>query len=171
MEDTSMADDTISHDEIDVSKVWDMIEDISLCMLATHDGQAIRARPMHARPRESERAIYFLTDADSHKSEEISDNSAVCLTFAKPGDGKFLAVSGTARVLNDRPLIRALWEPEAKVWWDGPDDPSVRVIEVTPIDAEYWTGPNNFVATIAMVAAAVAGDRPDLGEQRKVDLH
>ncbi len=104
-----MADDTVSQDNMDVSKVWDLMEDISLCMLVTREGDVMHARPMQARPREAELAIYFLSDADSHKSDEIGDHSQVCLTFAKLGGGKFLSVSGTARVLNDRALISALW--------------------------------------------------------------
>ena len=157
--------------EEDVARVWKLMKDIDICMLASHDGEAIRARPMSAHPRREEHAIYFLTSKRGRKDEEIERDGNVCLSFAKPGAGKFLAVTGQARVLNDRALIRDLWDAGAGAFWDGPDDPDVRVIEVTPHDAQFWEGPHGVVATIAMIGAAATGSPPILGDQRKVDLH
>ena len=163
--------DTNSRDHDDVKRVWKMMEDIHLCMFITHDGDAIRARPMDARVREAENALYFLTDANSHKTDEVSADGSVCLTFVKPGSGNYLAVTGTGRLLNDRVLIRDLWSPAAQAYWDSEDDPNIRVIEVIPQDAQYWDGPGAVAATIALVSAAVMGKRPDLGDNAKVDLH
>jgi general stress protein 26 len=155
----------------DVARVWTLIEDIGLCMFASHDADVIRARPMQAIARKDENAIFFLTDAGGHKDEEIAADETVCLCFAKPGEGKFLAVAGHARVLNDRGLIQDLWSVAANAWWKGPEDPNVRAIEVTPKDAQFWEGPHGVVAIIAMVAAAATAGMPVLGDQRKVDLN
>jgi general stress protein 26 len=155
----------------DVNRVWKLMEKIGVCMLASKDGEKIRARPMRAHPRQAEHVIYFLTDARGHKDEEVSRDEHVCLSFAQPGDGKFLAVTGCARVRNDRMLIRDLWDREAEAYWNGADDPGVRVIEVTPEDAQFWEGPHGVVATFAMVVAAATAGPPVLGDQRKVDLN
>jgi general stress protein 26 len=165
------ADRSISHDPQDVERVWKLMDDIKICMLASSEGDALRIRPMGAQPRQSENAIYFLTDVSGHKDEEIEADDRVCLGFAKPNDGKYLSISGRARVLNDRALIKDLWSPAAQAWWSGPDDPSIRAIEVTPEDAQYWEGPGGVAAMIKMAAAAVTGQRPDMGEQRKVELN
>jgi general stress protein 26 len=155
----------------DIHRVWTLIEKIGVCMLASKDGEKIRARPMGAHPREGANLIYFLTDARGHKDEEVMQDDHVCLSFASPSDGKFLAITGRARVLNDRALIRDLWDATAEAYWKGVDDPGVRVIEVTPEDAQFWEGPHGVVATFAMVVAAATASAPVLGEQRKVDLH
>jgi general stress protein 26 len=167
-----MADEPhTSPDPADVDRVWKLIEKIDICMFATHDGETIRARPMSSIPRQAENAVYFLTDVKGHKDEEVENDQSVSLLYAKPGDGKFLAVTGRGRVMNDRALIKDLWNTGAEAWWSGPDDPSVRVIEVTPQDAELWEGPHGVVATVQMVIAAATSMPPVLGDQRKVDMH
>ena len=158
-------------DPKDVQRVWTLMEQIGVCMLASRDGAKIRARPMGATPRHQANAIYFLTSAEGHKDQEIAADDQVCLSFAKPSSGKYLVVTGRARVLNDRALIRELWDTAAQAWWEGADDPRVRVIEVTPEDAQFWEGPHGLTATIGMVIAAATAAPPLLGDQRKVDLN
>ena len=160
-----------STERYDIDRVWKLIDKIKICMLATRAGETIRARPMSAIARTSANAIYFLTDAEGHKDDQIDQNGAVCLVFAKPDSGKFLSVNGRARVLDDRALIKNLWSVAAEAWWPGPEDPSIRVIEVTPEEAEFWEGPHGLVATIQMVIAASTAAPPVMGDQRKVDLH
>ena len=74
---------------------------------------------------------------------------------------KYLAVSGQATVKNDRAKIKELWNPFAKAWWKSPDDPVIRVVTLTPEEAELWDSPNKLVATAVMLTAAatVTSDR------------
>jgi general stress protein 26 len=58
----------------------------------------------------------------------------------------------------------------AKAWWDSADDPNIRVLKVTPEDAQYWDSPGTTVSTIKMLAAAATGTRPNLGDNRKVAM-
>ena len=154
----------------DVSRVWKLMEDIGICMMASHDGSAIRARPMGARPREGGNVVYFLTSARGDKDNEIEADSAVSLMFAKPNAATFLVVTGRARVLNDRALIRDLWTSGDSTWWSDAEDADIRVIAVTPADAQFWEGPHGVLGTTASVLSAMAGNAPILGDQRKVKL-
>jgi len=163
-----MAEPAASPD--DVARVWSLMEKIKVCMLTSHDGEKIRARPMGAHPRPATNAILFLTDIRGHKDEEMAHDSHVCLSFAKPDEGKFLVVTGRASLHNDRDLIRDLWDADADAFWEGPEDADVRVISVTPEDAQFWEGPHGLAATFAMVVAAITAGPPVLGDQRKVDL-
>ena len=165
------AEHTGSTEAYDVDRVWKLIDKIKICMLATRAGEGIRARPMSAIARESENAIYLLTDAEGHKDDEIAQNGNVCLVFAKPEAGKFLSVNGRARVLDDRALIGDLWSAAAEAWWESPQDPTIRAIEIIPEQAEFWEGPHGLIATIEMVIAASTAAPPVMGDQRKVDLH
>lgn len=156
----------------DQDRVWTLIEDIGLCMLVTHDGlgDELRARPMSAHPSRDEDAVYFLTDARNHKDDEVVINDNVCLTFADNGGYRYVSVTGTANVLEDRAKVEELWTPAAKAFWDSKDDPSIRVLRVRPSMAEFWDSPGKIVTSVKMAVAAVTGGQPDLGTNRKVSL-
>lgn len=157
-----------NHDKTD--HVWKLMEKIGFCMLATKDGQEIRARPMAAHFERDEHAIYFLTDVESHKDDEIERDPHVGLFFADPGDQKYVSVTARAQVSNDRAKIKELWSTPAKAWWEDPQDPSIRVLKVTPNDAQYWDSPGTVVSYIKMLTAAVSDSRPDMGDNEKVKL-
>lgn len=154
----------------DREQVWSLMEKIGFCMLAAHDGEVIRARPMAAYPDRDESAIYFLTDANSHKEEAVRSDPDVCLAFADAGDQTYVSVTGRASVSNDRDKIRDLWSTPAKAWWDNADDPSIRVLRVTPVDAQYWDSPGTVVSYIKMAAAVVSDARPAVGDNTKTNM-
>jgi general stress protein 26 len=160
----------MSEHEVDTTKVWDLAEKISFCMLTTQTGSELRARPMSAYVERLENAFYFLTDVASHKDDEIAERPHVCLAFADSKGQKYVSVSGTAEVQNDRERIRDLWATPAKAWWDGPEAPSIRVLKVTPTSAEYWDSPGSVISYIKMAAAAVSSTRPDMGDNGKVEM-
>lgn len=156
----------------EIARAWAMMEDVKICMLVTMDGDVHRARPMGPTLRPDENAIYFLTDARSPKEEDIAETSNVCLAFADPSAMNFVSVTGDARTLNDRALIRELWTPDAAAFWENADDPRIRAIEVIPQDAQFWDSPTADVVTVELRVAAAAGRAPrNLGENRKIDMN
>jgi len=156
----------------DQKRAWELIEEIGLCMLVSHDGTGdqLRARPMSAHARREEDAIYFLSDVRSHKDDEVEINENVCLTFADNGAYKYVSVTGTANVLVDRAMVDQLWSIAARAFWESKDDPNIRVLRVRPALAEFWDSPGKIVTGVKMMAAAVTGSAPDLGDNRKVLL-
>lgn len=154
----------------DIDRVWDLMKKIDVCMLATWDGRELHARPMGAYVRREDNAVYFLSDVRRHKDDEIRQYRKVCLAFADTGGQKYVSLAGHAEVSSDRGKIRELWGTAAKAWWDSPDDPDIRVLKVTPQEAEFWQGSGTTLSTIKMAAAAVTGTRPDMGENRKVGV-
>ncbi len=155
-------------DDSNLDTVWNLAEKIGFCMLATQSSGDLRSRPMAAHAERLENAFYFLTDVDGHKDEEITQNPQVCLAFADSKGQKYVSISGSAEVSNDRERIKELWSTPAKAWWDSPDDPSIRVLKVTPSFAEYWNSPGTIVSYIKMAAAAVSSTKPDMGDNEKV---
>jgi len=152
------------------ARAWEMMEKIGTAMLVTWDGQRQRARPMAATVKDDEHAIYFLSDARRDKIEQIEAFPAVTLAFSDPGGQKYVTVYGQARVSNDRAKIEELWSPFAKAWWDSSDDPNIRVVAVTPDEAELWDAPGTLVSTVKMLVAAATNTRPGMGENTKVAL-
>jgi general stress protein 26 len=154
----------------DLDRVWDLMKKIGFAMLVTQDAGKLRARPMAAYIRRDENTIYFLTDARQHKDEEIARNPSINLSFADAGSQKYVSISGTASVSNDRARIKELFSTPAKAWWDSAEDPNIRVLRIAPEDAEFWDSPGSVISYVKMAAAAVTGKRPDLGDNRKVAL-
>ena len=157
-------------DSNDVDHVWQLMEKIGFAMLVTRDGSKLRARPMGAYVRASENAIYFLTDARRHKDEEIARDPGVNLSFADTSGQKYVSLTGTAKITNDRARIRELFGTPAKAWWDSSEDPNIRVLTVTPDDAEFWDAPGKVISYIKMATAAATKSRPALLDNRKVDM-
>lgn len=66
---------------------------------------------------------------------------------------------------------KELWNPFAKVWFDGPEDPNIVLLKVTVDGAEYWDGPSNKMASLfALVKAVVTGDDSNLAENETIRM-
>ena len=154
----------------DIDRTWELMKKIGFAMLVTRDGEKLRARPMAAYLDRDNNTVFFLSDARRHKDDEITANPNVNLSFADAGDMKFVSVSGTALVSNDRAKIKELFGTPAKAWWDSAEDPNIRVLKFTPDEAEFWDSPGTVISYVKMAAAAVTGTRPDIGTNRKVAI-
>ena len=85
-----MANDSTAND---IQRAWGLVKKIGFAMLATRDGDKLRAHPMSAYLERDENTIYFLTDARRHKDEEI-EMAAAAVTGTRPdlGDNRKVAL-------------------------------------------------------------------------------
>ena len=154
-----------------LDRVWDIIEKVGVCMLTTRFPGGLRARPVEARPDRAAGLIFFVTDLRSGKEDEIEAKHDVGLVFIDPKDKAYLSITATAQVLQDHAKAREIWKSTDDVWWDGPDDPNVCVLRVRPLTAELWDGPaSKAVAMYEFAKAKLTGEKPNLGENRKVTV-
>jgi len=154
----------------DIEHVWDLAEKISTAMLTNWDGHRLHSRPMSAQLKRGENTVYFLADKRTHKADDIKRFPEVCLVFSDANGQKFVSVTGHASVSDDRAIIDRLWSTWAKAWWPSADDPNICVLKVEPSEAEYWDTPGRIVSTVKMAVAATTGEKPDIGEHRKVAM-
>jgi general stress protein 26 len=153
------------------ARVWDIVESVGVCMLTTRFADGLRARPVEARPDRKAGLVYFLTDVRAGKDDEIAAHHGVGLVFIDSKDKAYLSITARAEVLDDHAKAREIWKETDSVWWDGPDDPNVRVLRVTPLTAELWDGPaSKAVAAYEFAKARLTGEKPNLGENRKVTV-
>lgn len=162
-------DNPSSPDEV-IDRIWELAKKIDICMFTTWDGKQQRSRPLSARVDRAENAIYFLVDEQGHKNEQLEHFPTVSLAWVDSGGHKYVVVAGTARVTNDRAKIADLWSDWDKVWWEDANDPTIRLLTVTPEDGELWDSPNAVVTGAKMLMAAVTGAAPELGDNAKVKL-
>jgi len=154
-----------------LSRVWDIIERSGVCMLTTRSPRGLRARPLQPRPDRATDLIWFVTDLRSDKEHEIEAASDVGLVFTDAGAKAYLSITARAEVLRDHKQAAAIWKSSDNVWWSGPDDPNVCVLKITPLTAELWDGPaSKAVAIFEFVKARLTGEKPNLGENRKVTV-
>ena len=112
----------------EIDHVWKLIEDIPIAMVVTHEGQGqnMRARPMAVRPARDEGAIFFLTDADTPKAEEVRRNQSVCLALSDNKSQKYVSISGHAEMIDDRARVEKYWSVYDKAFWSDKNDPRIK---------------------------------------------
>jgi general stress protein 26 len=154
------------------TRVWDVLAKNSVGMLTTHGAQGLRARPLDARPDRDAGLIRFVTDVRGLKDDEIEADARVGFTVIDPDDNAYLSITGRAAVTRDSITAARIWKTTDDVWWpDGPRDRDVRVLAIEPIKAELWDEPaSKLVAVYEFAKARVTGEKPNLGENRKVTL-
>jgi general stress protein 26 len=158
-------------DQNHLDRVWDIIERVVVCMLTTYGPDGLRARPVEARPDRDAGIIWFVTDRRSSKEHEIEAEHEIGLTFIDADQKAYLSLTARAQVQLDHAKAAAIWKSTDNMWWHGPDDPNVCVLRVTPVTAELWDGPaSKAVAAFEFIKAKLTGDKPNLGENRKVTV-
>lgn len=155
-----------------VDRVWDIIEKVGVCMMATRFAGGLRARPLEARPDRPAGTIRFVTDERGAKDDEVAAAPEVCLVFIDKSANAYLSLTGRARVVHDPAQAAEIWRKSDDVWWPGgPHDPNARVLIVEPQTAELWDGPaSRTAAAYEFARARLTGEKPNLGENRKVTV-
>ena len=155
-----------------IEKLKGLIEGIDFCMLTTIDSGNLRSRPMSTQQFEFDGDLWFFTNDDTHKVEEIQKDDRVNVAYSKPDDNTYVSVSGRASIVKDRAKIEELWNPIHKVWFpDGLDDPHLCLFKVAVDQAEYWDGPSSKVVQIfGFVKALATGQEADYGENKKIEF-
>lgn len=154
-------------------KVWEMIKDIRVSQMVTKDKSGrLYARPMVAVQEKFDGELWFFTEANSPKIEEIQKDANVLLSYSEPADQNYVSINGTAKIVTDRAKITELWSEYLRTWFPkGKEDPNIALICVTVEQAEYWDAPTSaFLHAYGYVKAVVTGKQPEAGDNRKVSF-
>lgn len=155
------------HDNADLRKLGELIDDIEVAMLTTHaaDGSLV-SRPMQTLMLTAEGELVFFITADSDKVGQLTDDRDVNLAYAHHGDQHYVSVRGRARIDRDPGLIDQLWSPAQNIFFSGKDDPNLVVLRVRVRDAMYWEATGNFAERALDFARGMWSEQPrDLGNQ------
>jgi Uncharacterized stress protein (general stress protein 26) len=107
---------TLPPDEA-LDRIWELADKIDFCMFTTWNGEQQASRPMSARVKREENAIYFLTSVETGKVDELARFPNVSLGFADNANHSYVVIAGKADVSNDRAKIEELWSPFDKAFW------------------------------------------------------
>ena len=163
-----------------LDELYELISDMEIAMMTTRrtDGMLV-TRPMATLKREAIADLWFVTDVESHKVDDLRADPHVNLGYYNGKTYEWVSVSGTATLTQDRGKIRELYQPDWKAWFNdegggrdgGPDDPRLALILVDAESVVYMKQEKSKpVVLFELAKAALTGDRAELGTVRKVDF-
>jgi general stress protein 26 len=157
----------------DLEKFRELVSSFETCLFVSHDARgAPRGRPMHIAELEGSGRLLFATSLAGTLAEDIVRDDRVALTFQS--DARFLSLHGSATLTTDRRQVQAAFRESWRAWFpEGPDDPSLCLVEVYPDDVEVWDarGKNGLKMLFATVKAAVTGAKVEAPRELHQHLH
>ena len=156
-----------------IEKLKGFLEGIDFTMLTTINNGKLHSRPMSTQEMDENGDLWFFTQDDSRKIEEIKTDNRINAAYSNPGGNTFVSVFGTAEVVKDRAKIEELWSPIYKAWFpEGLDDPHICLLCVHVEDAEYWDAPNSkIVQLVGFAKALITGKEADMGDHGTVKVN
>lgn len=171
---------TTAKEQKKLDDLYALIENIETAMFTTRrpDGRLV-SRPMATQAREPLADLWFVTDIESNKMDELEQDPNVNLAYFDTRSWEWVSVSGTARVSTDREQIRALYQPDWRAWFGeldsvrdgGPDDPRLALILVDAESVIFMKREKSKPMVLFEVARGmITGDRPDIGDVHKLEM-
>lgn len=136
----------------DQRKLIELMKDQWIAMLTTTGGDGtLRSVPMARQEVDPAAELWFITARDTQHVRDIQARPRVGLTFS--GRDSWVALHGTATVVDDRDRLAELWNTFAEAWLPGgPDDPDATLLRVDLESGEYWDTPGGRVASLISFA-------------------
>jgi len=161
-----------------IDDLYDLIEGIETAMFTTRrpNGQLV-SRPMATQDRIEGCDLWFVTNVDTHKLDELALDPHVNCAYYKSKTREWVSVSGLAHVSKNKSRIRQLYKEDWKAWFGddggdkdgGPNDPRIALIMVEAENATYMkeNRPRPIVL-FEVLKARVTGSAPRIGDVREV---
>ena len=139
----------------------ELIGDIPIAMLTTYGGAGVRSVPMARQEVEPDAEMWFIAARDTRHVADILVEPRVSLTFSSRSS--WVALTGTAVVVEDDAKLKELWNTFAEAWLPGgPEDPNAVLIKVAVDEGEYWDTPGgNIASLISFAKTRLTGDTFD----------
>ena len=134
-----------------IPQIARLLRAIDTCMLATRgDDGALHARPMSNNGQvEWDGSSWFFAPGAGRLVAEIRRNPEAVAMYRADDRFAWVALSGSARIVDDAAAKRRLWLDELKRWFpNGPDDPGVALIQIESTSAQWWTDEGDGLADL-----------------------
>jgi general stress protein 26 len=162
----------------ELEKFYAAIDSIATAMMTTRraDGH-FHARAMANQKRASGADLWFVCKDGSAKLSDLANDPHIGLTYYRDSNREWVSISGMAVISRDRGIIRELYQPDWKMWFDDegdarhgtPDDPRMVLIGVTVHAAEFLEINKSKPAMLfELVKGWATGAEPELGEMHTI---
>ena len=133
-------------------KFWKALESDRTVMLGLDGQEDGHARPMTAQAEGRRSPIWFFTSSDNQLVRQLGSGSGRAIAgFASKGHDLFASIRGNLRVDTDRAVVERLWNPFVAAWYEGKEDPKIRLLRLDAEDAEVWMDANSMLAGVKML--------------------
>ncbi|MDO8884982.1 MAG: pyridoxamine 5'-phosphate oxidase family protein [Pseudotabrizicola sp.] len=144
-----------------VEKFWKELEGVRSSMLAIGSARHV---PMAPYAKQDDRAIWFITAQGTALVEAVTRGETEASLIVTGDSNIHARIEGSAAIVADRAKLEELWNPVASSWFDGIDDPDIRLVKLTPSAAEVWLTSGALGFAFELVKSKVTGEQPDMGE-------
>lgn len=154
------------------NKIKELADSARICIMMTDlDKRPISARPMAIQKTDDQGRIYFFSEKNSLKNEELRQSQEMQLTLSNEKNSEYLNVFGHADVYRDQEEIDEMYSAFVNTWFDGKKDPNITIIRFTPEAGHYWdTKHGKLIQLAGMLVGAVTGKQTDDGIEGRVKL-
>ena len=79
--------------------------------------------------------LYTATSKQTQKVDELEQNPNAHILLGYEGEGigdSFLEIEGQMSLRDDQELIDKVWNEHLNGWFDGPEDPNLIILAITP---------------------------------------
>jgi len=168
--------------QLKIDGLKEIIKAVGTAMLTTRSSDG----SLHSRAMAPTASAHSATDLNlvfvgnnvSHKFDEIENDSQVNVSFYDSKTTNWASISGIARIIHDKELIKKHWNSMTSAYFgdlkDGvhkgdENDPRVSLIEVVPHEIRYWVSTQGRVGRAMNVAvSSVTGGTSAPGELRSI---
>jgi general stress protein 26 len=162
-----------------LEQLYELIDGIETAMMTTRtsDGSLV-SRPMATQKRTRGADLWFVTNVETAKIDELIADPHVNLGYYKDGTREYVSVSGLAHVTQDPARIHDLYSKDWKAWFGdeggerdgGPNDPRIALIEVQAQSATYLKADRPYIVTLFdVVKGMLTGHPPKVGDRAALD--
>lgn len=159
--------------------LYALIDGIEIAQFTTRraDGH-LASRPMAVQRRAAGTDLWFMSNGESHKLEELASDPHVNCAFYNTGSREWVSVSGTAVLSHDKTMIHDLYQPDWRAWLGdeggerngGPDDPRITLVLVEAHSVVYSKKDRPAVLQLFSLAKGmVTGEPPKMSDTRTLD--
>lgn len=162
----------------ELDRLYKQIDHLETAMFTTRrrDGHLV-SRAMANQKHAPGADLWFVTTDTSGKLEDLAADPHVNVSYYKDNTREWISVAGFARVSRDRNIIRELYAPDWKMWFDQdgdprhgtPDDPRIVLIGVDVHSAMFLeVNKPKPLALYELAKGWITGTEPEIGEMHEV---
>jgi general stress protein 26 len=158
--------------------LYKLVDGMEVAMFTTRrpDGFLV-SRPMQMQERTAGTDMWFMTNWESNKLDELATDPHVNLGFYNSKSREWVSVSGTAIISQDKDLIAGLYKPDWKAWLGdqggardgGPKDPRIALVLITAHSVTYSKQDRPTpVVLFNIVKGMITGEPPKVADLREL---
>ncbi|MFD0860610.1 pyridoxamine 5'-phosphate oxidase family protein [Sungkyunkwania multivorans] len=154
-------------------KLEQLVNTIEVAMMITDlSKRPLNAVPMYTKQVDKKGDIWFLSHISSEHNLDLKNGNDVQLLYNDTKNDQYISVYGKGAIVTNADMIHQLYDDNIDgKWFDGPTDPLLSAIRITPSEAYYWDNKTNkFVSFFKKSWAAITGTKADLGKKGHLEV-